>query len=311
VSVLAASASDPINLVLVYAPGILDVEDFKKIALRVRANASNIDVYILQDKTQEMALVDRLAQRRTFVFSPTQLQAFTVTRGRVYAGRPMPKSEQLLRLELAGVPVPAWSMLDRGKRFDPAVWGDYVVVKPEISSGARGVRIAQTRSLNDASAAIEPYRRGANNLVVQKLVRNRAIGKIRIQTLFDEILFARLFRFPVQARFETAHDMQHYERLFSTDQSKAEDFDSPEVFALAKRCYRTFDDVAMLALDVLIDDAGQPFFIEANPGGNTWHFSSADRGQALRARGTFLERQFNAFELAGDVFTRRALDEAL
>jgi D-alanine-D-alanine ligase-like ATP-grasp enzyme len=83
------------------------------------------------------------------------------------------------------------------------------------------------------------------------------------------------------------------------------------VFALAKRCYRTFDDVAMLALDVLIDDAGQPFFIEANPGGNTWHFSSADRGQALRARGTFLERQFNAFELAGDVFTRRALDEAL
>jgi len=305
------SSSEPINLVLIYLPGILDVEDFKKIALRVRANAGNIEVYIHQDRTPEPALIEHLARNRTLVFSPTALQAFMVRRGRVYAGRPMLKSEQLLRLELAGVPVPAWSLVDRGKRFDPAVWGEYVVVKPEISSGARGVEIVRTRALNDHGANVERYERGGNNLVLQKLIFNRTFGKIRIQTLFDEVLFARRFRFPEAARFDTDADRLNYQRLFTTDNVKGEDFDAADVLALAKRCCTTFDDVAMLALDVLLDEAGKPFFIEANPGGNTWHFSSAQRGQMLRARGTFLEKQFGAFELAGDVLTRRALAEAL
>jgi hypothetical protein len=67
----------------------------------------------------------------------------------------------------------------------------------------------------------------------------------------------------------------------------------------------------MLALDVLLDEAGHPYFIEANPGGNTWHFSSAMIGQKLRARGVFLEQQFGAFERAGDVLAKRALEEAV
>jgi glutathione synthase/RimK-type ligase-like ATP-grasp enzyme len=240
-----------------------------------------------------------------------QLEAFMVKRGRVYAGRPMQKSEQLLRLQLAGVPVPDWTVLDRGKRFDPAVWGDHVVVKPEISSGARGVAIMTTRSLNDAGTKVEPYKRERANVVVQKLVFNSAYGKIRIQMLFDEVLFARRFCFPKDMKLRTETDLVNNQHLFLTENTTAENYDSAEVFALAKRCHKAFDDVALLALDVLLDESGRPFFIETNPGGNTWHFSSAIVGRGLRARGVFLEQQFGAFERAGEVLAKRALEEAI
>src|SRR5262249_42150688 len=157
------------------------------------AVADNVSVYIHADRTPDAALIERLANHRTFVFSPMQLEAFMVKRGRVYAGRPMQKSEQLLRLQLAGVPVPDWTALDRGKRFDPAVWGDYVVMKPEISSGARGVSIVSTHSLNEVGINVEQYRRERPNPIVQKLIFNPTYGKIRIQMLFDEVLFARRF----------------------------------------------------------------------------------------------------------------------
>ncbi len=305
------SGDDPINLVMVYIPGAVDPEDFRKIALRVRAVAPNISVFIMEDKRPERALFERLLKHRTLVFAPHQLQTLALGRGRVYAGRPMLKSEQLLRLQLAGVPVPMWSVVDRGKRFDPAVWGEHVVVKPEVSSGARGVSIVKTAALNEAGAKVDLYARGGNNFIVQKLIRNPTFGKTRIQTLFDTVLFARRFRLTEKVRFDTDADMQHYQRSFLTENTRAEDYDDAAVLALARKCCATFDDVPMLALDVLFDEDDNPFFIEANPGGNTWHFSSAGRGQMLRARGTFLERQFGAFEIAGEKLAQLALAEAI
>lgn len=57
------SPADGINLVLVYLPGVLDVEDFKQIALRVEAIAGDIAVTIHEDRTPDGALIDRLARR--------------------------------------------------------------------------------------------------------------------------------------------------------------------------------------------------------------------------------------------------------
>ena len=305
------SSAEPVNLVLVYHPGALDVADYQKIAQRVREVADNITVHIHEDRAAEPALLTRLARHRTMVYSPMQLRAFVIARGAVYAGRPMLKSEQLLRLELAGVPVPPWSVLDRGKRYDPGRWGEYVVVKPQSSSQAQGVKIMQTRVLNETSARVRQYERGRDSFLLQKLVFNPAFGKIRIETLFDEVLFARLFRFPEPLNLGTPEDVVRYEASFASETSRAEDFESAAVFALAKQCWRAFDGAVLLGLDVLLDEAGSPFFIEANPGGNTWHISSAARGQMLRARGTFLEAQFGAFERAGEVLARRALEDAL
>jgi hypothetical protein len=305
------SKTDPINLVLVYIPDAVDVEDFRKIAERVKAVADNINVHILRDEPPGPGQLEQLAEHPTLVFSPLQLAAFHVNRGRVYSGRPMLKSEQLLRLQLAGVPVPQWESLDRSKRFDPEEWGEYVVVKPEIGSRSRGVTIFKTEELNRQSSRIKPFRRGAENLVVQKLIYNKFYSKIRIQTLFDEILFSRRFCFLEKVKFDTEADIVNYQRLFTTENTQAEDFNSKQIFNMCKKCFAAFDDVPMLALDIMLDEEDKPFFIEANPGGNTWHFSSAMVGRKLKEKGVFLEKQFDAFNLAGETLVKRAMEDAV
>ncbi len=305
------SASEPVNLVMVYAKNALDVEDFEKIARRINKIANHIQVYIHLDEPPGPEYLSELEQRKTFVFPPMQLNAFSVNRGRVCAGRPMQKSEQLLRLQLAGVPVPRWTSLDRGKRFNPEDWGEYVVIKPEIGSRARGVKIFDTKSLNDNSSKIVPFQRQSNNFIVQEIIYNRIFSHVRIFMLFGEVLFARQFSFLEDVKFDTEADMRNYERLFMTDNTETSDYESEEVFALAKRCVSCFDQVPMLGLDVMFDEAGNPYFLEANPGGNTWHFSSAIRGQGLRKKGIFLEKQFDAFNLAGDILAKKTMALAI
>jgi glutathione synthase/RimK-type ligase-like ATP-grasp enzyme len=239
-----------------------------------------------------------------------QLRNFYVTRGRVFAGRAMLKSEQLLRLQLAGLPVPEWTFLDRGKIFNEEEWGEYVVVKPEIGSRARGVHLRKTSALNQNTNKIRPFQRNAVNRIAQKVVYNTKSSKIRIQLFFGEIIYARQFDFQEEIKFENEEDMRTYEKLFSTENTQASNFESEEVFNLAKQCADTFDSVPMLALDVMLDQDGQPFFIEANPGGNTWHFSSAMIGRELREKGVHLEDQFDAFNFAGEILAQKAQELA-
>ena len=305
------SDAETVHLVMVYRDLSLDIEDFEKIARRVRQVAGHIRVFLQRDEMPSPALLDELAVHRTFVFSPIQLGAFHVRRGCVFAGRPMQKSEQLLRLQLAGVPVPMWTSLDRGKRFDPDVWGDYVVLKPEIGSRARGVRIIKTETLNDRTSAIASYRRDGDNFIVQQMIRNESLGKLRIHTLFDRILYSRLYRFSEPAKFETEADIHQYEKLFQTDSNISEYYESEEIFAVARRCGNCFDGVPMLGLDILMDEAGKPWFLEANPGGNTWHFSSTLRGRILREKGVFLETQFDAFNLCGELLALKSNELAV
>jgi hypothetical protein len=303
--------TDPINLVLIYGPNALDVEDFNKVATQVGVVAPHINVVVHQDKVPEIGLFEELAQLPTFVFSPMQINDFHVTRGCVYAGRPMVKSEQLLRLELAGVNVPPWTSLDKGKRLDPAFWGEHVIVKPDIGSGSRGVRVMRTKEINRFTNKLEPFRRAGKNFIVQKLVRSPEFSKIRVETLFDQVLHARQFRFKDNIEFNSHAGLKEYERQFITTTNTAEYCNNEAVFELARTCFAAFDGAPLLGLDVMIDESGTPVFIEANPGGNTWHYSSAHTGRSLRQQGVFLEEQLGAFKLAGDVLAKRATDEAI
>ncbi len=125
------------------------------------------------------------------------------------------------------------------------------------------------------------------------------------------MLYARLWRFPEEARFETEADLLNYQRLFLAENCLPEYYYSQEVFELAKKCVDSHDGVPMLGLDVIIDQQGRPFFIETNPGGNTWHFSSSLIGRKPINKGMFLEKQFNAFDLAGDLLAKKALELAV
>ncbi len=305
------ATTDPVNLVLVYRPHAVGVEDFNQIGRRVREIADNVNVYIQKDEFPGDALLEELARHRTLVFSPLQLSSFYVQRGCIYSGRPMQKSEQLLRLELADVPVPPWTSMNRGKRFDPEYWGEHVVIKPEIGSAGRGVGVCKTSWLNEKSYSFKPFVRNGNNFIVQKIVRNTKISKLRVHVLFDEVLCSFRFRYPETINLDTEEDLELFQRYFIPANNIPEFYCSEEITEHARRCYRAFDGVALLGLDVVLDEAGKHYFIEANPGGNTWHYSSEYMGDRLTSQGIFLEQQFGAFDRAGDVLASRALQEAI
>ncbi len=296
---------------MVYDENAVDVGDFEKIKAHIAGIAGSISVHIVKDQEPGEVLVNELAQRPTMVFSPMQLRKFYVKRGVVYAGRPMQKSEQLMRLEQAGVAVPAWTSFDRGKRFDPDFWGEYVVVKPEIGSRAKGVTIRKTEWLNNQSQHLDNFRREGQNFVIQKLVRSKLFSHIRVQTLFDEVLYALQYRLKEEIDYDSEQGLQKFEGYFISRTNKREYCYLGNIFELTKTVYRAFDGVPLLGLDVLLDESGCPFFIEANPGGNTWHYSSSIVGKGYRAQGLYLEQQFGAFERAGDVLAKRAQQDAV
>jgi hypothetical protein len=146
------------------------------------------------------------------------------------------------------------------------------------------VKILDTKTLNLNSSKIEPFQRQSSNFPVQKISYNRLFSHVRIHTLFNEVLFARQLNFLEEVKFDIESDLRNYERLFMTDNTESSYYQSEEVFALARRCVACFDQAPVLGLDVMLDEAGKPYLLEANPGGNTWHFSSTIGSQGLKKK---------------------------
>ena len=121
------------NLVLVHTPGYQDVADFQAIAGKVQELAPDIEVYIASNNISS-SVTRRLAGRRpALVFSPGKLLSFRPARGKVYAGSPIPKLEQIARFQTAGLPVPASAEITPDPDLPERTFGPYVVVKPGFS----------------------------------------------------------------------------------------------------------------------------------------------------------------------------------
>ena len=133
------------NLVLVHTPGYQDVADFQAIAGKVQELAPDIEVYIASNNISS-SVTRRLAGRRpALVFSPGKLLSFRPARGKVYAGSPIPKLEQIARFQTAGLPVPASAEITPDPDLPERTFGPYVVVKPGFSESSRGQSITLMR----------------------------------------------------------------------------------------------------------------------------------------------------------------------
>jgi len=133
------------NLVLVHTPGYQDVADFQVIAGKVQELAPDIEVYIASNNISS-SVTRRLASRRpTMVFSPGKSLSFRPARGKVYAGSPIPKLEQIARFHAAGLPVPASAEIITSPDLPESTFGPYVVVKPGFSESSRGQSITLMR----------------------------------------------------------------------------------------------------------------------------------------------------------------------
>ncbi len=137
------------NLVLVHSPGWQDRADFLAIKAHVEAIAPDIAVFVASNDIRSSVTRKQAAGRPTLIFSPVRLLAFRPARGKLYAGTPMSKLDEMHALGAAGLPVPRFEVIAPATRLSSADYGALVVIKPSyaLASWGQGVELRRTETV--------------------------------------------------------------------------------------------------------------------------------------------------------------------
>src|SRR5687768_2170143 len=133
------------NLILVHQPSRQNRADFETIARKVQELADDIEAFVACNETPSSVTRKKAAQKPTLVFSPGPLDVFRPMRGKIYAGQPIPKLEQMARMAAAGLPVPAFAEITPDTVLSEQRFGSHVVVKPGHSLASHGQAITLMR----------------------------------------------------------------------------------------------------------------------------------------------------------------------
>jgi hypothetical protein len=270
------------HLVLVHQPGAQDPRDFEAIAVRVTDMAPDIGVFVVNNKAAQSVTRRKIAACPTFTFSPGRLAQFAPPRGPAFAGRPIPKIEQIARFQAAGLPVPPSVVLMPDTVLDPAVFGPLVIVKPAalFSSEGRGVSILRREDVRYRAPDEFPEghegRRGP--MLAQAFVRTGpTMAHMRVLTLFGTAIYSNR-----QISIHPLPDVDAPDDVLAQadlrprrGERHCEMVTEPDALALAARVYEAFADIPLQGVDLIrCAETGQLYVLEINPGGNTWIFSN-------------------------------------
>jgi len=302
------------NLILVHQRSKQDRADYEEIGRRIGERARGISVFIVD--TKEAGWTDSGFDRQapTLTVSPMPLKRFVPPRGTVCQGFEHPKGEQYERLARIGVPVPQWVRVGPETALDPAEWGPYVVVKPEL--GRKGAEIFIKRIGRVRYRPPESYPEGhpvrKAPLIAQRFVyTGQWPVNYRVVTLFGRRLMcwrceADHGYVPLRSRWDFKAKGGISVVSNKRDSRYTLAFDA-DVIALAEQAHRAFPDQPLLGTDIVRDaESGELYVIECNPRGDAWLISS-DMGRLIeRANGLDFGAQFDALEVATEVLTAEA-----
>jgi glutathione synthase/RimK-type ligase-like ATP-grasp enzyme len=264
----------------------------------------------------------RAGRRPTLIFSPGRLIDFHPERGKVYAGSPIPKLEQIARFKAAGLPVPATAEITPGVALPEAEFGSHVVVKPGYSEASRGLYLTLVRRQavqfrpQESYPEDHPGRYGP--MFAQRFIdTGPRVSHYRVLTLFGAPLIAfkttsREARPPLDSPDDVlaAIAVKARRRVSPIDRELTRDAD---VLELARRTHRALPEIPLQGVDIIREAAtGKLFVLETNPGGNTWIFSKGEMTTRLtRSLGVArLTDPFDAFTTAANVLIERTRVEA-
>jgi len=109
------------------------------------SDAPDIGVGILGNGQPNLSIEPWLAQRPSLIFSACALVDFVPRSGAVFCGHLVAKDEQMRRLASIGILTPKTAILSPNASFDPKVWGEYVIAKPNGNShGGQKVKLVRT-----------------------------------------------------------------------------------------------------------------------------------------------------------------------
>jgi hypothetical protein len=245
----------------------------------------------------------------------------------IYCCRPIPKFEQLVKLNRANIPVPLSAQLVFGKQLDKQIWGPLIVLKPTtpgyMSHGA--VFLMRPERVADLAELVFPPGHPSRRLpvLVQQFVdTGEWPSYYRVLTLFGEPLYCRMAYTPkprpaLDAPDEVLLKAQIATNVESSARIHHHAANDPDVLDLARRAYAAMPAIPLQGVDIIREAAtGRLFVLEINAGGNTWHFSSKRMEERRKSHPeTYLTReeriaQFGAWDVAARVLIERARQQA-
>lgn len=292
------------NLVLVHSPRLQARSDFETIQAKLAARAPDIEVFIVANNIPNSTTRRQAASRPALVISPVPLWSFAPRRGKILAGKRIPKWQEIERLMAAGVPVPRSVLLRPGTTFDPGEWGPFMVVKPVRGMQGSGVRLRRTRDVrwvDPFSVPAGDAHHGVDLIAQQFVDTGLHTAHTRVMTVLGRTVYSTRTRWIAPRTFGLDPDGDEPVDAIvasNTGERTVTLAYDEEILALAERVAGVFPEVPALGVDIVRDARDhQLYALEVNAGGTTWHISSDYGLQVQKARGIDMMNQFDALEV--------------
>ncbi len=306
------------NLILVHTPGFQERGDFEAVKGHVEAIAPDIAVYVVGNDLPASVTRRRAATLPTLIFSPISLIHFRPTRGRVYAGAPMSKLDEMQRLAAAGLPVPKFEALTPQTALSESTYGELVIIKPSyaLATFGHGIELWRRQSVRYRAPQDYDARHPGHYapMVAQRFIDCGYPMTCRVLTFFGEPIFTYCRQSTVPLSLPPDKDcFEQSEYMPAFPNRKTSMTNDADILKLAADAYRAMPEIALQACDILREkDTGRLYLLEINPGGGTWMFSGERAPGYRESLGvTDLTAQFDAFRTIARVLVERTRAEAV
>jgi len=300
------------NLVIVHTPGDQDVADWQSIAARIEASAPDIEVRIANNLLRNLFLGRWQVMRPSLVFSASVLRKFKPDGGKIYAGSPLSKWQQIVRMDAAGINVPMTTQWSRDVKYEPEVWGERVIVKPLRGWGGAGVQLLLTASVHERWRSTTNH--GATLFLLQRFIDSGPHpNHYRVLTGFGVPLYmaqnwapkadGKLPNAPRDDRWSLVSDGDGHVDLVKDD----------AVLFFARAMAAALSEIPVLGCDIVREEhSGKLYALEANTFGQTWHFSSKTQRELVKRTGLSVDyySQFDGLTLLANELVNRTRAQA-
>jgi hypothetical protein len=318
------------NLIIIHR-GPDHAPDFEDIARKMAAIDPAISVCCTDGQTPRV-MPDDAWERPTLTVTLRSKFRADIRRGPILASRQITKPMQYKVLMDAGLPTPPTMRFVPGMKFDPIMFGEYVVLKPtdpKLALRGRGIQLFRRRKLETMTIRDFPrdhlIHRDRYGYIAQRFIGTGPfLAVYRVLTLFGVPLYCLLAKekVPQPTPDDTGKEIESLRIASNTGDFRVRLLCSDaDVLALGVRVGKAFPDLPFLGTDIVREErTGNLYVLECNPGGGTWHFSSRSTSgvrqqmggrslvgakKAERIGRQMMIDQFGAFDRAAEVLTEK------
>jgi hypothetical protein len=322
------------NLILIHR-GPEYEKDFDEIAAKVNALDRDITVYHLPGNLK-VELPVSAWQYPTLTVALMSKFRLTIRRGAILRNQFVDKIAQSQIVRRAGLSYPPLMRFVPGMKLDPIIFGEYVIIKPmSLTSSGVGVQLFRRKSLESMRLGDfpkdHPIHKDNMGYIVQRFVDTGEYPKWnRVMTFLGRPIYAVNGALTASRPSLNSSD-EVLQRATVAIQGLARQREwrvDDDVMEFALKVALAFHEIPLLAIDILRDESSRKlYFLECNPGGNTWHFSSTQPGgiklrhqlgeidnygpeKALELGRQRMIDQFDAFNVIADVLVERTHQQA-